>query len=207
LNTEKRILDRYEETEKYIKENCYGYKEEGITLSSGKTSKHYFNLRKLLLNPVVMQLYAMPLIYSYIEEIRKIYKIRRDINCIAGLTMGADPITYNCSFYSSSIELGLGQSEYPILHPLIVRKEAKNHGTKSLIEGVIPKNPVCIVVDDVITSGASTLKAVKALREAGVDVMASFCVLDREEGGKEALNDEGLPLYSIYKKSDFGVGE
>ena len=145
MNTEERILDCYKETEKYIKENCYGYKEEGITLSSGKTSKHYFNLRKLLLNPHFMRLYAMPIIYSYIEEIRRIYKIRRDINCIAGLTMGADPITYNCSFYSSSIELGRDGKSNPILFPLIVRKELKNHGTKSLIEGIIPENPVCIV--------------------------------------------------------------
>ena len=195
-------MSRYEMSDKesiflYIKTKCYGYKEEGIKLSSGLVSKHYFDLRKLLLQPS-MNSVVSNLIHQKIVNLDKLYDAKA--NCVSGLTMGADPLIYGICMGSYF------RSQQP-LNPLIVRKEAKSHGNKNLVEGIIPENPTCVVVDDVVTTGASTIKAIDALEEMGIKILAAYCVLNREEGGNEALGKRGYHLYSLFKKSDFGVGE
>ena len=90
-----------------------------------------------------------------------------------------------------------------IVYPLIVRKETKDHGTKKEIEGQVDKVKSCLVVDDVITTGGSTLKAVEALRRAGIKVESGICILDREEGGYESLLASGVQMYPVFKKADF----
>lgn len=194
-------LKGYKMDKEYIKQViktwAYKYKEEGFKLSSGKESKHYFDLRKVLFVPDHLTKVCELIIWK-IEALDKLLETK--INCVSGLTLGADPLTYGLSLVSKL------NNKQPLL-PLVVRKEAKSHGTQSLIEGIAPSAPQCLVVDDVITTGASTLKAVKALREAGIKIVAAYCVLDREEGGQEALAAEGVQLYSLFKKSDFGIGE
>lgn len=178
----------------YIKNSCYEYREEGFTLSSGKTSKHYFDLRNATLHPYYLKL--------IIEEFEKKFRSTEfgwgNVSfAIAGLTMGADPINYLLAMRL--------EHEYDFsVRSLIVRKEPKNHGTGKRVEGLI--NDVAggaIVVDDVITTGKSSLIAIDAIREVGIPVEEVYCILDREEGGKEAIEASGVKVFSLFKKSDF----
>lgn len=172
-----------------MKGNVYRYSEEEFTLASGKKSHHYFNCKELLLYPDRLSLVAK---YSVNYLIPKFSLVPESVG---GLTMGADPLSY-----SISLEYYL---QGTIVYPLVVRKETKDHGTKKLVEGATHVKS-CLVVDDVVTTGGSTLKAVKALRESGITVESGICILDREEGGFETLQNEGVKMISIFKKSDFG---
>jgi orotate phosphoribosyltransferase len=92
------------------------------------------------------------------------------------------------------------------LKGFLVRKEAKGHGAKKLMEGPdIQKGERVIVVDDVATSASSIIKAIEAAREAGLNVVTAMCVLDRGEGGVENLAKINCPLVSLYKKEDMPV--
>lgn len=121
--------------------------------------------------------------------------LKRFPEAVGGLTLGADPIAYALSLAA--------HSRGKIVYPLIVRKESKEHGLKKRIEGEFERVKSALVVDDVITTAGSTLKAVAALREAGLIVEEAVCIVDREEGGREALEREGILLHSLFRKSDF----
>ena len=176
-----------------MKEKVYRYSEEEFTLASGKKSHHYFNCKEILLYPDRLSLVAEYIVQYLFQSLGEIPQ------AIGGLTMGADPLSYCISleYYKRG----------SIVYPLIVRKESKDHGTKKLVEGAVHEIKSCVVVDDVITTGGSTLKAVSALRDIGISVKNGICILDREEGGFEALAKEGVRMYSIFKKSDFGSGD
>jgi orotate phosphoribosyltransferase len=173
-----------------MKEKVYRYSEEEFTLASGRKSHHYFNCKEILLYPDRLSLLSEYIVNYFLPKINLLPE------SVGGLTMGADPISYSVSlqFYKNG----------KIVFPLVVRKEAKDHGTKKLIEGAISNLKTCLVVDDVITTGGSTLKAVEALRASSITVDKGICILDREEGGFEALAHAGVQMYSIFKKSDFG---
>lgn len=172
-----------------IKNCAYRYSEQEFTLASGKKSRHYFNCKEILLYPDRLSLLADYIVNVHLPE--------NGISpeAVGGLTMGADPICYSIALKSYAN----GKTVYP----LIVRKETKDHGTKKEIEGAVGNVKSCLAVDDVITTGGSTLKAVEALRRAGLTVTQGICILDRQEGGFEALKENGVQMYSIFKKSDF----
>ncbi|MCB1178372.1 MAG: orotate phosphoribosyltransferase [Leptospiraceae bacterium] len=172
-----------------MKNYVYRYSNEQFTLASGKKSYHYFNCKEVLLYPERLTLLAEYLANSHIP------KNIGEVESVGGLTMGADPISYSLSieFYK------LGK----VVYPLVVRKESKDHGTRKQIEGYVSGVKSCLVVDDVITTGGSTLKAVDALRKAGITVDKGICILDREEGGYQRLKDEGVTMFPIFKKSEF----
>lgn len=108
---------------------------------------------------------------------------------IGGLTLGADPIAYAISYASA-------QTQSP-LRAFTVRKEAKLHGTGKLIEGPFRPGDRTVVVEDVITTGGSALKAITAVREAGGLVAGVLALVDREEGGREAIEAIGTPVVSL----------
>ena len=175
-----------------IKEHAYGYRQDPFTLASGKTSHHYFNCKKITLHPPRLALLCETIYERFFKQGPLDLPL-----AIGGLTLGADPISY-----CLSLEF-LKQNH--LCYPLIVRKEAKGHGTGKQIEGEV--NAVAgaevLALDDVITTGGSTLKAVKALKEAGFQVKRALCIVDRQEGGEEALQAEGVELLSLFQKSDF----
>jgi orotate phosphoribosyltransferase len=105
---------------------------------------------------------------------------------IGGLTLGADPISYAISYASSTTASPL--------RAFTVRKAAKDHGTGKLIEGPFNRLDRVVVIEDVITTGSSALKAVEAVREAGGQILGVLALVDREEGGREALEREGLEV-------------
>ena len=118
-----------------------------------------------------------------------------DIKGIGGLTLGADPLAYAAAMISN-------QSANP-LDVFIVRKEVKGHGTKRKVEGSLsPGDRVC-VVDDVITTGGSTIKAIEGAKDAGFEVVSVLALVDRQEGGsKNILEASSINLKAVFTKSE-----
>jgi orotate phosphoribosyltransferase len=110
-------------------------------------------------------------------------------DAVGGLTLGADPVSYAIAHASAL-------AHAPV-RAFTVRKEAKTHGTGKLIEGPFREGDKVVVIEDVITTGGSALKAVAAVRAAGGVVLGVLSVVDREEGGREALEAEGLAVESL----------
>lgn len=149
-----------------------------FTLSSGKKSDFYVDCRKVTLDPQGARLIARIIL-------EKIAGLK--VDAIGGLTLGADPIT------SSVVAL----SDLP---GFIVRKQAKEHGTKQRIEGNLQPGWQVVIVEDVATTGASALEAVRAVEAAGAKVVKVISVVDREEGARQALKNYDFD--PIFKKSE-----
>ena len=116
------------------------------------------------------------------------------IDAVGGLTLGADPIAYAISYASAA-------SEKP-LRAFTVRKQAKEHGTGKLIEGPFNAGDRVAIIEDVITTGRSALQAIDAVRSAGGEIAGVLALVDREEGGREAIEATGIQVVSIVKASE-----
>ena len=174
-----------EELLKLLKENAYRKGE--FKLSSGKTSEHYVNCKPVTLNGRGLTLASIMLL----EHVEK------DSVAVGGLTLGADPIVSGVA-----VVAGLDKR---LLDGLIVRKEAKGHGTGAWIEGPeLPEGSKITVLEDVITTGGSAIKAVKRLRDAGYKVERVVSIVDRQENEEAttAMKLAGLELYSIFTIGD-----
>jgi orotate phosphoribosyltransferase len=155
-------------------------------LSSGGTSDYYIDCRITTLDARGSQLTGK----VFLEEIRE-----RAWNpeAIGGLTMGADPIVVSVAVTSGE------------LHGFLVRKAEKEHGTGQRIEGFRKKGARVVIVDDVCTTGASTVQAIEAAREFGFDVVAAMCLVEREEaGGRPSVEKAAAPgpFISIFTAKD-----
>ncbi|MFO1478647.1 MAG: orotate phosphoribosyltransferase [Turneriella sp.] len=171
--------------------------EQPFTLASGKISPYYFDLKQTLLQPGYLAL-AGEVVAGIIAQHYQGKVIA------AGLTMGADPIIY-AACLSQAVAGNVNDKAPTELLPAIVRKEAKDHGTGKKIEmlkGIDTTTP-CVMVDDVITTAGSTLKAFAAMREAGFTVRHAICILDRGEGGREALLSNGVELLPVFTAAEF----
>ena len=113
---------------------------------------------------------------------------------VGGLTLGADPIAYAIAYASAT-------TARPI-RAFTVRKEAKAHGTGRLIEGPFRDTDRVVVVEDVITTGSSALRAATAVRDVGAGVLGVLALVDREEGGREALEEAGLVVHALVRASE-----
>ncbi len=116
------------------------------------------------------------------------------VDAVGGLTLGADPISYAIA-HASALAAERGDGE--MVRSFTVRKEAKQHGTGKLIEGAFQPGDKVVVVEDVITTGGSALKAVQAIRAAGGEILGVLALVDRQEGGREALEAAGLKVLSL----------
>jgi orotate phosphoribosyltransferase len=159
-----------------------------FTLTSGAISPYYFDCKAATLDPEGCTLIGQ-LIFQKIKE--------WDIDAVGGLTLGADPI-------SLSIALEAFKNN-AFIYPLIVRKEPKKHGTQKWIEGILDKVKKVMAIDDVITTGKSTIQAIEKLRESGLIVEKAFVIIDREEGGRENIEKIGVEVLSLFKRSDFDL--
>ena len=163
------------------------YKKGEYTLSSGRKSEHYVNCKPVTLSSRGLTLASLMLLSS-VEE---------DAVAVAGLTLGADPLV-------SGVAVVCGLDKIKI-DALIVRKEAKGHGTQAYIEGKLPEKGATItVLEDVITTGGSAIQAVKRLRDAGYTVNRVAAIVDRQEDGEAdaAMKEADLELVSIFKLED-----
>ena len=117
-----------------------------------------------------------------------------EIDAVGGLTLGADPISYAISYASAD-------SRRP-LRAFTVRKEVKSHGTGKTIEGPFKEADRVAVVEDVITTGGSALRAIEAVRAAGGIVVGVLALVDREEGGRQAIEAAGVPVISLVSATE-----
>ena len=164
------------------------YRSGEFSLASGRSSKHYVNCKPVSLSGVGLALISSMLL-EHVEE---------NSVAVAGLTLGADPLV-------SGVAMKAGQINRP-LDALIVRKEAKGHGTGAWLEGPLPpEGSLVTVLEDVVTTGGSSLKAVNQLRELGYLVRRVVTIVDREEGGHFAMKNAGLELVSLFLLKDVAL--
>ncbi|MDJ0520323.1 MAG: orotate phosphoribosyltransferase [Trichodesmium sp. MO_231.B1] len=161
------------------------YREGNFVLSSGQSSSYYINGKYVTLHPLGALIIGR-LLLSMLPE---------NTEGVAGLTLGADPIVTAVSVVSAY--------ENRPIPALIIRKQAKGHGTMSYIEGpILEANAKVVVLEDVVTTGASAMLAVNRLREAGYQVNQIFSLVDRQQGGGEFYEKEGIEFESIFTISE-----
>lgn len=161
------------------------YKEGDFVLSSGQRSSYYINGKQVTLHPQGA-LAIGRLLLSLLPE---------DTHAVAGLTLGADPIVTAVSVVSAY--------ENRPLPGLIIRKEAKGHGTRAYIEGPsLPDAAKVVVLEDVVTTGQSAMKAVERLRDAGYEVEQVIALVDRQQGGAEFYQQTGLKFQAVFSIQD-----
>ena len=158
-------------------------RREIFTLSSGKSSEHYVNCKPVTLLGRGLTLTSMMML-EHVET-----------PVVAGLTLGADPLVSGVAVCSAL--------DMRLVNALIVRKEPKGHGTGAWIEGpLLPKGTKVTVLEDVVTTGGSSIKAVEKLRDAGYVVDRIVTIVDRKEGGEDAIKEAGLELRSLFTIDD-----
>jgi orotate phosphoribosyltransferase len=125
------------------------------------------------------------------------------VTAIGGLTLGADPVSYAISYASALARGGnaAGAARAP-LRAFTVRKEAKTHGTGKLVEGPFESGDHVAIIEDVITTGGSAQRAIEAVRGAGGLIAGVLALVDREEGGREAIEAAGLPVLALVRRQD-----
>jgi len=166
------------------------YEKRKVILSSGRESDFYIDTKQATLSAEGHYLVGR----LALAEVRALVP---DVQAVGGLTMGADPI-------ASAVSLTSFLAGQPIA-AFYVRKEAKGHGTNQWVEGKkgLPLGARVCVLEDVVTTGASTVKAVERCRIEQLDVRGVVALVDREEGGRAAVEAAGVPLRSLFRRRDF----
>ena len=164
------------------------YEKRNVTLASGRQSDFYFDGKQTTLHPEGGYLTGK-LFFDAIRDVE-------GVEGVGGLTLGADPIAT-----ATSVVSFLEKKPVPAF---IIRKEPKGHGTGAWLEGrknLKPGSKV-VIVEDVVTSGGSSMKAIKRAEEEGLVVLGVVTLVDREEGGRENIEKEGYWLKSIFTKAE-----
>jgi orotate phosphoribosyltransferase len=201
----------------------HSFKLGDFTLASGQKSDYYIDCRTTTLHAEGGRLAGLVL-YDLIRETMP------SALAVGGLTMGADPLVSNIASASAwaladyneirelSSELSLNPDPDsdapppPLTHGFLVRKAEKTHGTGRRIEGFLQPGAPVVIVDDVCTTGGSTITAIEATRQAGMTVIGVLCLVDREQGGRlnieralaEVLtdSDDPIPFLSVFTATD-----
>lgn len=176
-----------EDLKKIILEKSYEQRE--VTLASGRKSNFYFDGKQTTLHARGGLLVGR----AFWDEVKK---FDGPIDGVGGLTLGADPIATATSI---AAELD-GQS----VHAFIIRKEPKGHGTGQWLEGRknLPSGSRVVIVEDVTTTGGSSISAVERAREEGLDVVGIVTLVDREEGARENIEAQGLALRAVFTRTE-----
>ncbi|HEX5106264.1 MAG TPA: orotate phosphoribosyltransferase [Pirellulaceae bacterium] len=159
-----------------------------FTLASGKKSKYYLDCRKVTLDSAGANLIADGMLELMGDKLP---------DAVGGMAIGADPIT-------AAIITVAGRGGKP-LRGFIVRKEAKQHGTGRDVEGPVQPGDRVIVVEDVVTTGGSSLAAIEKAEAFGLQVLGVLAIIDRLEGGRETLAARGYSLQTLLTIRDFGL--
>ncbi len=159
-----------------------------VVLSSGRPSNYYIDCKRVTLSHEG----------AYLTAKLMLDIIRPDVTAVGGLTLGADPIVSSIAVLSHIQGRGLSA--------IIIRKEPKKHGTQSFVEGpILEKGTKVAVVEDVVTTGASIMRAVERVAAAGYEPVQVLAILDRMEGGREMLETKGFSLQSIFTRDDLNI--
>ncbi len=160
---------------------CGAVRFGDFTLTSGAKSPYYVDVKIASTDPSTLRLLA--------DHLVQLGRDRGPFDAVAGMELGAVPLATAASL----------AGDLPLL---IIRKGARSHGTGRRIEGRDPRGMRVLVVEDVTTTGGSTVEAVRVLRDAGAVVDLAIVVVDRESGGAEALATEGVELLSLARASE-----
>lgn len=168
----------------------HAYQKRRVVLASGRESDFYIDCRGVALSAE-----GHVLIGRLLLDLAR--TIEPDLQAVGGLTMGADPLASAASLTSFLEGRPVGA--------FLVRKEPKGHGTQRFCEGLqlLPPNARAVVLEDVVTTGGSSLKAVERARAEGLQVNAVVALVDRAEGGREFLESQGLKVASLFTRADF----
>jgi orotate phosphoribosyltransferase len=167
-------------------EKSFKYSQEPIfKLVSGRMSNYYFNCKAVTLHPAGMYIIGN-LIYDMITHLK--------ISGIGGLTLGADPIA-GAVAYTSYLRKNRVEA-------FVVRKSAKSHGTMQWIEGNVKSGDRVVIVDDVITTGKSTIEAITRAKKAGLNIVDVIALIDRQEGGKENIREIGFDVRAVLTRDE-----
>jgi len=169
-----------------IMEKSFRYSDNPpFTLASGRTSNYYFNCKPTTLDPEGMNLIGM-IVFEMLAD--------TGVSAAGGMTLGADPIANALSLISY-------QQGKPI-KSFIIRKEVKEHGTRSAVEGDILPGEKVAIIDDVITTGGSTITAIERARDAGLVIELVIALIDREEGGRENIARYVDRIEAVFTRSE-----
>jgi orotate phosphoribosyltransferase len=157
-----------------------------VVLASGRESDFYFDMKPAMLDPDGAALMAELIL-------QQIHGVKAD--CIGGLEMGAVPLIAPVAM--RSVEVGRR------LPGFFVRKAVKDHGTKTRVDGTDIAGKTVVILEDVTTTGASAMDAVKAVEEAGANVALVLSILDRGEGAAELYAKAGIPFKSLFRAEEF----
>jgi orotate phosphoribosyltransferase len=161
-----------------------------FTLASGKKATYYLDGKQVTLDSIGARLIAEGILDLFGRELPA-------PEAVGGMAIGADPIT-------AAVITMAGVREQALLG-FLVRKEPKGHGTKRYVEGPVAPGQRVVIVEDVVTTGGSSLEAIARVEEFGLKVVGVAAVIDRMEGGREAFTARGYPLASLLTIRDFGI--
>jgi orotate phosphoribosyltransferase len=161
-----------------------------FVLASGRSSHYYIDGRQITLSAEGASLIGLGMLH--------LLAAHPEVTAMGGLTMGADPIV------GATLALASSQGR-PALRGFLVRKQAKTHGTAKLVEGPLQPGSVVAIVDDVATTGGSSLQAIEAVESLGCRVALVAVVLDRLEGAARSFEDRGIPFQPLLTIRDLGV--
>jgi orotate phosphoribosyltransferase len=159
-----------------------------FTLASGKKASYYLDCRKVTLHSSGANLIAEGILELLGDDLP---------DAVGGMAIGADPIT-------AAVITVAGQQGKQ-LNGFIVRKEAKAHGKGRDVEGPVQAGETAVIVEDVVTTGGSSLKAIEKVEAAGIKVQGVVAIIDRLEGGAQAFADRGYQLQTLLTIRDFGI--
>ena len=180
------IGEKKERLGKIILERSFKYSDNPpFTLASGRQSNYYFNCKPTTLDPEGMNLIG-EVVFDMLQD--------APVTAAGGLTLGADPI-------ANALAVVSWQKGRPI-KSFIVRKDVKDHGTKSAVEGNVAAGEKVVIFDDVITTGGSTITAIEQARRAGLVVDRVITLIDREEGGRENILALVAPVQSVFTRTE-----
>lgn len=164
------------------------YEEREVTLASGRKSNFYFDGKQTALHARGGLLVGK----AFWQEVKQ---FAGPVHGVGGLTLGADPIATATSIAAALAGEGV--------HAFIIRKEPKGHGTGQWLEGRknLPPGSRVVIVEDVTTTGGSSMKAVERAREEGLEVVGIVTLVDREEGARDAIEGAGLPLRAVFTRT------
>ena len=181
---------------KILKEKSFFTGE--FTLASGKKSNYYIDCRLTTLDPEGACLIGAAIRKTVNDKCKE---MGISIDSIGGLTLGADPIALSASMASYQAE------DDKTIKPFVVRKAPKEHGKGKQIEGGFEEGDSVVALDDVITTGGSTLKAIEAIENEGGKVEFVLVLVDRQEGGKEIIEESGYKVFSLFTRDELFKSE
>lgn len=159
-----------------------------FTLASGKQASYYLDCRQVTLDSQGARLIGEGMLELIGDELPPL---------VGGMAIGADPIT-------AAILTIAGSRDQP-LRGVMVRKEPKGHGKGQQVEGPYQSGEELIIVEDVVTTGGSSLRAIELCEEQGLKVKRVLAIIDRMEGGREAFAEKGYELETLFTVEDFGI--